>query len=189
MRGRAPYPPCMYRYGMGLALVALLAAGCSDDKAGGLPPLSSAPSTPVVTTATPTATATTAQTPAQQVEVAARAYFAALESAGQTGDVSTLEPLLAPKCDCRRALAAIEADAKAGRHVTTRYVVSEVKAGEVTATAGTAVVTFSSPASKLVDANGKTVRSLPARKDTGAELTFRLAGSKWLLEQVVLLGA
>lgn len=179
----------MYRYGVALALVALVAAGCSEDKAGGLPPLSSTPSTPVVTSSTPSPTATAATSPAQQVEAAARSYFAALEKAGQTGDVGGLEPLLGPKCDCRRALAAIQADAKAGRHVTTRYVVSEVKAGEVTATAGTAVVTFSSPASKLVDANGKTVRSLPARKDAGAELTFRLSGSTWLLEQVVLLGA
>jgi ketosteroid isomerase-like protein len=174
----------MYRYGVGLALIALVAAGCTKEHAGALPSLSATP-TPTGTSSTPTSTATT---PAQQIATAARAYFAALESAGKTGDVTTLSALLSPGCECREQVTAIRRDAAAGRHVTTTFTVEEVHTHEVGATAGAAAVTYSSPASRLVDANGKTIRSYAARAHAGLDLTFRKTGGRWLLAHVIGLG-
>jgi PBP1b-binding outer membrane lipoprotein LpoB len=175
----------MYRYGVGLALVALVAAGCTKEHAGTLPSLSPSP-TSTATSASPTSSATT---PAQQIATAARAYFTALEKAGKTGDVNALSALLSTTCDCRQQVTAISTDAQAGRHVTTSYQVESVGPHNVGAAAGSATVTYSSPASRLVDSTGRTIQTFAARTHAGVDLTFRRVGGAWLLDGLVRLGA
>ena len=190
MTAPAPYPPRMYRYGVALALVALVAAGCSDDKAGGLPPLSSTPSTPVTTSApaTATASATTATSPAQQIEAAARAYYAELTRAGESGDAAKLRTMIDPKCGCAKSLDYLASEARQGHRFTTKYRVEAVKTHDVTADAGFATVTLSYAKSAVVDRSGKVVRSLPGETNAGRDLGFKREGDRWVLTQLVLLG-
>lgn len=166
----------MRRYGVTLALVALL-AGCSGkEHAGSLPSLTTSPT---VSAPSPT--------PADEVANAARHYFAVLEAAGKTGNVADLAALIAPSCECREQVDAIRADARAGRHATTVYRLDAVRTHDVTATTGAATVTVSSPASAVVDSAGRTVRSLPALSGVGIDLVFRRGGNAWLVERVVRL--
>jgi hypothetical protein len=166
----------MRRYGVALALVALL-AGCShDDHAGSLPSLSPSPSTTSVT-----------PSPTDDVAAAARAYYAALEKAGQTGDATPLAALLAPSCDCRKQVDYIRREAAAGHHTTTTYAIENVRPHDVTASAAAATVTYSSPASKVLDASGRTVRTLSALSHVGYDLALRLDGGHWLVERIVRL--
>ena len=168
-------------------LLAALAAGCGgDDTAGTLPsPLASTTTAPAPATPTPTRSAS----PEAQIEQAARAYYAALADAGQTGDVRVLERLLAKSCACRKQVDHIRSEARAGRTTTTTYQVESVEPHDVTATGGAAVVTFSSPESVVVDRSGRKVKTLPALKHVGVDLFFRRVGSTWVIERVVRLGA
>jgi len=169
----------MRRYGVILALLAVAAAGCSKERAGALP---SAP----VTSATPVASRTADLS--AQVEAAARAYYAYLEHAGRTGDVSPLRAVVDPACECFQQVAAVERETAAGRHLTTHYVVDAVQAHDVTATTGYATVTLTYAASTVVDANGRVVRTLRGETRAGRDLQFRKEGSAWLLTRLVLLG-
>ena len=172
----------MRRYGVILALLAVTAAGCSEERAGSLPSAS-----PMPTTATPSPTPTA--TVEAQVEAAARVYFEALERAGLTGDVAGLQAAIHPQCDCRKQIDAIRADAAAGRHATTVYRIEAVSPHDITATSASATVTFSSPASAVVDSAGRTVRSLPALEHAGIDLVFSKSGASWLVRRVIRLGA
>lgn len=171
----------MSRPGAAVALVALLAAGCSAEHAGSLPPVASPSS------ATPSATAT-ASTPAAQVEAAARAYFAELTRAGHTGDTRALRALVTPQCGCRDAIGYIEEEHRAGHHFTTDYRVDAVRVHDVSEAGGSATVTVTYAASQVVDAQGRTVRRLPGVTRAGRELGFRREGERWLLTRYVLLG-
>lgn len=90
-----------------------LTAGCggSSTQAQSLPPAPSLSASPsAVASAVPAATASL--TPEQQVLAAVRAYYAAVNTAGDTGDVAPLAALSTPDCDCRKLVKAI-ADAYA----------------------------------------------------------------------------
>lgn len=174
----------MYRFGVGLALVALAAAGCTKEHAGALPSVSATP-TATATSATPTTTATT---PAQQIAAAARAYYAALTRAGATGDTTALRALVAPACDCRQSIDYIDQEHRAGHHFTTAYRVDKVQTHDVANAAGAATVTVTYAPSKVVDAQGRTVRTIPGETAAGRDLVFRREGGRWLVTRVVLLG-
>lgn len=168
----------MSRYAA-LALLAL--AACGSEHAGSLPPLSSAP----VTASAPSPSAT----PADDVEAAVRAYFATLAAAGRTGNTTALKRLVDSGCSCRDQVAYIDREAAAGHRITTTYSVESVRAHDVTAAGGSATVTFSSPASAVVDAHGHTIRSLAALSHVGMEITFRRRGDAWTVVRLVRLGA
>jgi hypothetical protein len=173
----------MYRYGAAVALLALVA--CSAEHAGSLPSLPPATSVPPLRTVPPSDPATT---PAAQVEAAARRYFAALETAGRTGDVTDLDALVGTRCPCHQQVDAIRADAKAGRHVTTTYTVEAVRTHDVRDDVGLATVTYSSPPSKLLDKAGRTLRVLPARSHAGLDLGFGRDGGAWVLLNMTKVG-
>jgi hypothetical protein len=176
----------MRRYVTALVLVAAVAAtGCGSDEAGSLPPTLP----PVATSVTPVATASaSAASAAAAIETAARAYFAALADAGQTGDPRRLEKLLAPGCECRKQADYVRREYAAGRTATTTYEVESVKPEDVTADGGTAAVTYSSPRSVVVARSGEKVRTLPALNHVGMAMFFRRVGSTWLIERLVELG-
>jgi predicted lipid-binding transport protein (Tim44 family) len=177
----------MYRFGLAVALVALLAAGCSDEKAGGLPPITSPSSTAPSPTATATATKAAA-TPAAQIEAAARAYYAELTRAGETGDAATLRRMIDPDCECAKTIDYLAEEARKGHRFTTKYRVDGVSTHDVTATAGFATVTLTYAKSAIVDRSGKVVRSLPGQTKVGRDLGFTREGERWVLTQLVLLG-
>jgi hypothetical protein len=171
----------MYRYGAALALAALVASGCSEEHAGSLPPpVSATPS------ATPTPTPTN---PTSEVEAAARAYFAALERAGKTGDVAALEPMLAASCPCRDQITYIKREAAAGHRITTTYRVEDVRPHDVAAAAAAVTVTFSSPPSTVTDTAGHIVRRIGGGEHIGMDLSLTRGASGWVVARVVRLGA
>lgn len=169
----------MYRYGvMALALVAL--AACSPGHAGTLPPTSPPPS--VSPSATPTP-------PRNAVEAAARAYFAALERAGKTGDVTALDPMLAATCSCRDQIAYIRREAAAGHRITTTYRIEDVRPHDVGAGTAAVTVTFSSPPSTVVDTGGRVIRRIAGGEHIGMDLSLTRGGRGWVIARVVRLGA
>lgn len=170
------------------ASVVVVAAGCSDEQAGSLPP----PLPPVSATASgsqsPSASAAPTGTPEAQIEQAVRAYFAALADAAQTGDPRRLEKLLSPTCKCRQQIDYVKREAAAGHTATTTYEVESIEPSDVTATGGTATVTYSSPKSVVVARSGQKVRTVEALNHVGMVMVFRRAGSTWLIERLVNLG-
>ena len=170
----------MRRYGVILALLAVTAAGCSEERAGSLPSAS-----PMPTTATPSPTPTA--TVESQVEAAARAYYAALETAGTKGDVTALRELIDPACDCAQQVSAIEAEVRQGRRITTRYLIDAVLTHDVTAESGYATVTLTYAESQVLGADGRVVRTLPGKTRAGRDLLFRKEGTTWRLTRLVLL--
>jgi hypothetical protein len=175
----------MRRFGAVLALLAVTAAGCSDDRAGTLP--TEAPTTTTTAPGTTTSASPTA-VPGGEVEAAARAYYAALETGGTTGDVTALRAIVDGACDCTQQITTIEAERKAGRRFTTRYTVDAVTLHDVTATTAWATVTISYAASQVVDASGRVVRKIPGNTRAGRDLLFRKEGTAWRLVHIVLLG-
>jgi hypothetical protein len=173
----------MYRYGAAVALLAL--AGCSAEHVGSLPSLPPATS---VETAVATATAP-ADPRTAAVKSETRRYFAALTAAGRSGDLSVLASLLAAGCGCRRQLDYIRTETSQGRRITTDYRVDDVSVHDLTATTAAASVTFSAPASAVVDAHGRTVRRLDPVTRGGLELSWRRTGARWVIVRAVALGA
>jgi hypothetical protein len=94
---------------------------------------------------------------------------------------------MASGCTCREQVEFLRREVAARHRITTRYVVENVAVQNATPTGGTAAVTFSTPASQILDASGKQVRAIPAVKSAGLELTFRMSGSTWVLERLVRL--
>ncbi|HEU0129460.1 MAG TPA: hypothetical protein VFQ85_00530 [Mycobacteriales bacterium] len=168
-----------------LALVALLAAGCSHgEKAGSLPSVSPAPVT-TTAAATPSATATAGP---DAITTAVRRYFATVAEAGRTGDVAALNLLIAPRCTCRAQLEYLRREAAAGHRLTTLYTVEAVRPHDVTATTAGATVTFSTTAGSVVDRSGAVVRAIPALRHVGVELGLQRVGQTWLLARVAKVG-
>jgi len=62
-----------------------------------------------------------------------------------------------------------------------------VRPHDVTASAAAATVTYSSPESKVLDASGRTVRTLSALSHVGYDLALRRDGGSWLVERIVRL--
>ncbi|HEV2891797.1 MAG TPA: hypothetical protein VGX28_15605 [Frankiaceae bacterium] len=170
----------MRRYAGLVALLAL--TGCAQERAGSLPP---PPPPPTSATAAPTATPPRA---GSEVEVAARAYYAALERAGRDGDVAALRALVDPACECFQQVATMEGYRRAHRRLTTRYSVEGLSTHDVTATAGWATVTLTYGASELVGADGRVVSTYPGKTKVGRDLLFRKEGTTWRLVRLVLLG-
>jgi predicted lipid-binding transport protein (Tim44 family) len=162
----------MRRYGVALALGATLLAGCSDEHAGSLPSLAPAPPAP---------------SPAD-VAAVARDYYAALEQAGQTGDVARLRALVDPACACADQVGYIEREHRAGHRFTTRYTVDGVTTHDVTAGSAYATVTITYADSAVVDAKGGVVRRLPGKTRAGRDLLFEREGAAWRLARLVVLG-
>jgi hypothetical protein len=112
-----------------------------------------------------------------------------LTAAGHSGDTRALSRLLDPKCTCREQLEYVASEARQGHRITTVYQVEAVHPHDVTATSAGAAVTFSAPASKVVDSAGRTVRALTAVHHVGFEMSLRLSGATWVVVRVVRLGA
>ena len=170
----------MRRYVHALVALLLLAglSGCAKERAGALPsaPPATAPaSSPVAG-------------PEAEVAAAARAYYAALESAGQTGDVSALRAVIHPSCDCADQVTTFEGYARAGQHLTTRYAVDGVTTHDVTATEGWATVTLTYAPSALIGADRRVAKTYPGKTKVGRDLLFRKEGTSWRLVRLVLLG-
>jgi hypothetical protein len=167
------------------ALALLAAAACSPEHAGSLPPLSSAPVT------TPPVTVSASASPAADaaVRAAVTTYFKALGDAGRSGDTSGLARLLDPKCECRQQLEYVTSETRKGNRITTTYVVEAVRPHDVTPTTASAAVTFSVPASAVVDSRGHTVRRLAAARHVGFEIALRMSRGTWVIVRIVKLGA
>jgi hypothetical protein len=173
----------MSRYVGMVALVALLALGCSDEHAGGLPPTTS----PTATSTTPSATASASLSPSAMIEAAARAYYLELTHAGSTGRTNTLRAMVGAGCECEKTLEYLRDEVRQGHHFTTVYRVDSVRTHDVTAAAGFATVTISYRASTVVDAQGRVVRKITGKTEVGRDLGFRREGDRWLLTRLVLL--
>lgn len=96
----------------GLVLICALAAGCGGSSAGPRS-LSPAPSPP----ASPTPAASPTGTPEEQVLAAVRTYYAAVDTASATGDVTGMNALTLPSCDCRKLARGIADSYRAGDRV------------------------------------------------------------------------
>ena len=163
--------------------MAVVLAGCSEpDQPGTVPPATSTPST---TTSTPSPTVTSAK---QQVEAAVRTYYAELITGVQTNDATMLEPLIDQNCPCYRAVEVIERNA-AKRHRTpdAELSVVSVRVHDIFGQTAAAEVSFDSSSYDVVDAEGKVVETIPARKSR-VDLSLVQVNGMWIISNLFNLG-
>jgi hypothetical protein len=165
-----------------IAVLALGAAGCSDDpeKPGTIP----APSpTESSTASTPTATPVEAQ-----VEAIMRAYFAAANRMFQTGSVAELRSFSDASCPCRKITRDVEKVATGGgKYRGTRYELAKIRVHDINNQSALAEVEAHVPAYTVIDGSGKVIEnSGGGTLHTDFSLVRR--GDRWIVANAVNLG-
>jgi hypothetical protein len=164
-----------------LALGCLTA--CSNNKDDNPAVLDSASATaPTSTSTTPAAKPT--GTPEAQIRAAVDRYYRIAEEAARTGDTTSLEALSAPSCSCRTLVRFIKESWSKGRLVGAKFAVSAVTPHDVRPPTGAATVTWSTPQHRLVDADGRVLKTFKAGT-VRDDVQFVRDGNRWVVLNVV----
>ena len=155
-----------------LAVVALSAcAGENDPKPGTI----KTPK-PVTSAASPTPTS-----PEAQIEATMRAYFALMNAAFHTGDVTRLRSFSSSGCPCRKAANAIERTVKSGgRFEGLRYEVQTVRVHDVEGATGLAEVVAKVPPYKVYNGNGEVTEDSGGGK-LHTDFSLVRSGDRWII--------
>jgi hypothetical protein len=141
-----------------IAVLALGAAGCSDDpeKPGTIPTPSPTESS---TASTPTPTPVEAQ-----VEAAVRTYYAELTRAAQTNDASRLKSMVMSSCPCYNAVKIIERNRREGETTpAARFTLRSAKVHDVNAKTAVAEVHYDVGAYDVLSRDGQVKTRIKAQ--------------------------
>lgn len=173
---------CAVIRGIGLVGLALsMLCACSEPQAGTLP--SASPSSSPSPTATPTPTPTSASIEDALAD-ATKTYYTTLARVSATPtDADVLGALIHPRCECREVVGLLRDLADQRHRLEFTVTLGEPRVTIAEATNGTVFIDVSQSAGKEVDADGNTVRSLPA---TRGEYVVDLARSddRWLVHRI-----
>jgi len=174
MRGRTAF--WVPRW-VGVALVAgLLLVGCSDpDEPATFPRTSDSP-TPTSSSPSPTPT-----TPEAQVEVAVRTYYAELNRALQSNDVSDLKPLVDKGCPCYNAVKIIERNSvEKERTPDAAFSLKSVRVHDIFGTTAAAEVKYEVSAYDVIAEDGEIVTRIKAQR-SHYDLSLVRTEAGWIL--------
>lgn len=162
-----------------VAAVVVALSGCSDERAGTLPPPS--PTTLAPTTPTPTVSADYAA----QARIALQAYIDALYAAGldPANKTDELAVMLSPTCTCRDVLRVLREEARLGRYIDYQYTLRDVLVIDAGPLGANLSYTVHQSAGAERERSGRVVtRFKPAATRYAAHLV-RVDG-RWLLDRV-----
>jgi len=168
----------------GVALAVVLSAtvaGCSSsdgEKPRALPTIPTA--TPSSTSPTPLASAT-ADTSAASVVAFIKSYYAEINRAIETGDVSALTSYSVPACPCRRLVSSIKEKSTGTKIRGGHFTLGGISPHDVTPTLAGVVVTFDVARAEVVKADGTIVDTIEAAKGAKDDLSLVLHNGSWLV--------
>jgi hypothetical protein len=122
-------------------------------------------------------------TPEQQVLAAVRAYYAAANGATQTGDVTVMQSLTVPNCDCKKLADSIRTTYAAGsRFLGARDTITDLKLVSLNPPAASVAIKIHIGAYTLLKPDG-TKKQYAAESFVGGIALIK-RGSQWLLVSV-----
>ncbi|MEP6760268.1 MAG: DUF6318 family protein [Sporichthyaceae bacterium] len=167
----APWTP---RWAAGALVAAVLVAGCSDPDQPGTVPRTTPPSTTMSQSPSPTSTEA-------QVEAAVRAYYAELNRALQTNNVSKLKQLVDKNCPCYNAVKVIERNATENeRTPNASFKLQSVRVHDIAGKTAAAEVEYTVTAYDVLDANDHVVTHIKKQR-SHFDLSLILGDSGWIL--------
>lgn len=136
-----------------------------------------------VPSASPSPSPTPSLTPEQAVLAAVRAYYEEANRATQTGDVTRLEALSFPQCDCRKLARSIASTFAAGKRFQgARDTVTSTRVTSFTPPTANVAITVDVAAYTLALPDGKTQAF--AREQFKAQVTLVQKEERWLFAAV-----
>lgn len=167
--------------------VGTVIAGCSSDgnKPQTLPTLS-APATVEMspTPATPSPPAT-ADASAAGVEAFIKSYYAEINHAIRTGDVSALTTYSVPTCSCRRLVDSIRQKSVGSRIIGGKFTLREVVPHDLTPTLARARVLFDVDKAQVVKTDGTIAETIAAAPGARDDISLVRESDRWLVLKAV----
>lgn len=174
----------------GVALAVVLSAtvaGCSSsdgEKPRALPTIPTA--TPSSTSPTPLASAT-ADTSAASVVAFIKSYYAEINRAIETGDVTALSAFSTPACSCRQLLQSIKRKSTGSKIEGGRFALHEVVPHDVTPTLAAARASYDVGKAEVVKQDGSVIQTIEAETGAQDDISIVRAKGRWLVSNVFLL--
>lgn len=165
----------------------LLAVACSTQTTPTQP--QSLPSIkPPSSTALPTQPSTRPQ-PASDAVIKAfiESYYAEINHAIATGDVSKLETYSTPACPCRKLVASIKEKSTGSRIRGGAISLGSVSPHHVTPTLAGAQVLYDVARAEVVTADGRVTESIKAARGAQDDMSLVLYRGKWLVANVFMM--
>jgi len=162
-------------------------AGCSSsdgEKPRVLPTIPSL--TPSSTSPTPLASAT-ADTSAASVVAFIKSYYAEINRAIETGDVSTLTSYSVPACPCRRLVESIREKTTGSRIQGGEFTLRTVSSHDVTPTLAGAEVLYDVAKAEVVKPDGRVIETVKAAPGARDDISIVRYNGRWLVSNVLIL--
>lgn len=169
--------------------VGAILVGCSSagDKPQTLPTLSaSARVDASASLSTPPSAAATAAS-AAGVEAFIKSYYAEINRAIRTGDVSKLATYSTPACPCRRLVASIKEKSTGSSIRGGEFTLRNVAPHDVTPTLAGAQVLYDVEKAEVVKSDGHILETIPAAPNARDDISMVLYGGHWLISNVLIL--
>lgn len=165
------------------AVVLVLLAGCSGGSSGaGTGPVASGRGASPLPGPLLSQPAVPGTTDAERVAAAARAYYATVSAAANTGDLAGLAAASVESCPCRSVLEFLrELYGRGQRLDRFGYQVGAVGVPTVAGSRGTVTVTYRQAGYRLLGADGATVTQYPAESEVTALVSLDLVEGRWLV--------
>jgi hypothetical protein len=122
------------------------------------------------------------------VRATAQEFFADLNIAFATGDLSRFEAITSPGCNCRKAATTItDIYAKGQRIVGVRNTINSIRVTDVGPNSGTVEIFYSISAGRIEDAGGRLVSVTKAEPNGHSYMFIGLLNGGWLILKNTLL--
>jgi hypothetical protein len=122
------------------------------------------------------------------IEAAVRAYYAAVNMAFDSGDVSAIEAVTTPACPCRGPIAQIQSLKQNGQHwVGGDLAITSIRVHDLVGNGGSAEVWDVSPPAVLVDEKGRPMATATDPPKGHANMFVIYSHGRWLIANNVLL--
>lgn len=179
--------PSARQLALALALGAVLAA-CSDDgdKPQVLPSVTTPSPTPSKSPA-PSVSPTGSDASAAGVEAFIKSYYAEINRAIETGDVSTLTSYSVPACPCRRLVESIREKTTGSRIQGGEFTLSTVSPHDVTPTLAGAEVLYDVAKAEVVKSDGRVIETVKAAPGARDDISVVRYNDRWLVSNVLIL--
>jgi len=167
--------------------VGAVVAGCSSggDKPQTLPTISASPSVEASPAPSAPPASATADASAAGVEAFIKSYYAEINHAIRTGDVSVLKALSSPTCGCRQLADFIE-HGNGGPNVSGgQFTVLAIQTHDFSSSVSRAEVTYDVAAAVIRNGAGLVVKRFPPYKAAKDDVSVARRGNGWIVAEVV----
>lgn len=160
-----------------LGLAAMLVAGCSSDPGR--------PRTLPSLTPTPTASATSSATDLEAATTVVREYYSLLNDATTGANADALSKLMTPTCKCQDVARSTREVASKHERYFGKTTLRNLRATSDGSTLIEVLVNYDYERSGIADAQGRAIKSFPARHGASADFSVVKSANRWLISAIV----